>query len=112
MAFMPFGEIKSVVMARKVKCAFVNFVTRSAAEQAAEHYSHTPLQINGHTLRMTWGRPRPQGPQSELQQRRPATTNDQPIQPPPPPPSHDQTIQYPSQGKYPYIYIFLSLYLN
>ncbi|RKP10518.1 putative cell wall organization and biogenesis-related protein [Thamnocephalis sphaerospora] len=68
-AFVLFGDIKSVVVARKVQCAFVNFALRNAAEQAAERYGGASLQIKGHTLRVAWGRPRPQGPQSETQRR-------------------------------------------
>ncbi|KAI8054703.1 hypothetical protein BDF22DRAFT_680593 [Syncephalis plumigaleata] len=66
-AFYTFGDIKSVVIARKVKCAFVNFALRSSAEQAMERYGGSGnLSVKQHQLRVTWGRPKPQGPQSEL----------------------------------------------
>ncbi|KAJ1968984.1 Pre-mRNA-splicing factor slt11, partial [Dimargaris xerosporica] len=63
--FYTYGEIKSVVVSQAKKCAFVNFVSRTAAEQAAEH-TFGRLTIKGAILRVSWGRARKQGPQSEL----------------------------------------------
>ncbi|CAG8738241.1 3282_t:CDS:2, partial [Cetraspora pellucida] len=64
--FYAFGEIKSVVVVHKSKCAFVNYATRSSAEQAIDK-SHNTLNIKGHALKVAWGRPRPTGPKTEVQ---------------------------------------------
>ncbi|KAJ3049251.1 RNA binding motif protein 22 [Rhizophlyctis rosea] len=64
--FYPFGEIKSVVVVHKSKCAFINFATRSAAEQAVEK-AYNNCNIKGHVLRVQWGKPRPQGPKGDSQ---------------------------------------------
>lgn len=62
--FYAFGEIKSVVVVYKSRCAFINYATRVGAENAAERTSEAGCIIKGHTLRVAWGRPRPQGPRS------------------------------------------------
>ncbi|KAJ2955762.1 hypothetical protein NQZ79_g8285 [Umbelopsis isabellina] len=62
--FYAFGEIKSVVVVYKSRCAFINYATRVGAENAAERTSETGCIIKGHTLRVAWGRPRPQGPRT------------------------------------------------
>ncbi|CAG8489435.1 16425_t:CDS:2 [Acaulospora colombiana] len=64
--FYAFGEIKSVVVVHKSKCAFINYATRTSAEQAIER-SHSNLNIKGHELKIAWGRPRPTGPKTEVQ---------------------------------------------
>ncbi|KAF7723234.1 RNA binding motif protein 22 [Apophysomyces ossiformis] len=94
--FYAFGEIKSTVIIHRSKCAFVNFATRISAELAAEKVSDTGLTLNGHALRVTWGRPRPQGPKSDAKQR-PASTGV--MQPPAPPTMNaaDESDRYPSQ---------------
>ncbi|RKO87716.1 hypothetical protein BDK51DRAFT_9016, partial [Blyttiomyces helicus] len=56
--FYAFGEIRSIVVIAKSKCAFVNFATRAAAELAVEK-SYNNLNIRGKVLRVQWGRPRP-----------------------------------------------------
>ncbi|RKP35224.1 hypothetical protein BJ085DRAFT_29421 [Dimargaris cristalligena] len=53
--FYVFGEIDSVVLSHAKKCAFVNF-------------SFGRLTIKDALLKVAWGRPRKQGPQSELKQ--------------------------------------------
>ncbi|KAI8047354.1 uncharacterized protein B0P05DRAFT_566218 [Gilbertella persicaria] len=58
--FYVFGDIKSIVMAPKTKCAFVNFTTRASAELAAEKIAQVGLNINEHALRVVWARPKPQ----------------------------------------------------
>jgi pre-mRNA-splicing factor RBM22/SLT11 len=63
--FYVFGDIKSIVVVHSKRCAFVNFVTRTAAELAAEKVSEIGLNLKGHSLRVVWGRPRPQGPKSD-----------------------------------------------
>jgi len=56
-----YGEIKSVVVARKSQCAFVNYVTRAAAELAAEA-CHNGLLVRDVRLKVAWGKARPLGP--------------------------------------------------
>ncbi|KAI9016513.1 hypothetical protein CLU79DRAFT_762972 [Phycomyces nitens] len=96
--FYAFGEIKSIVIIYKSKCAFVNFITRKAAEAAAEKVYEVGLNIKGFPLRVAWGRPRPLGPKSEVQ---PATPADLSSMQPPAPPSmtfdKEDSVKYPSQ---------------
>jgi len=54
--FYVFGEIRSIRMAPKQSCAFVTFVKREVAEQAAKN-THKILKINGKNINVTWGRP-------------------------------------------------------
>lgn len=54
--FYVFGEIRSIRMAPKQSCAFVTFVKREVAEQAAKN-THKILKINGKSVHVTWGRP-------------------------------------------------------
>ncbi|CAJ0625513.1 7464_t:CDS:2 [Entrophospora sp. SA101] len=98
--FYAFGEIKSVVVVHKSKCAFVNYATRASAEQAVEK-SHNNLNIKDHDLKISWGRPRPTGPKSEIEA---VTVSQGLILPPlesiqiPAPPSQTAAgIVYPSQ---------------
>ncbi|SAM02061.1 hypothetical protein [Absidia glauca] len=62
--FYAFGEIKSVIIVQKSNCAFVNFVTRTSAELAAEKVDSVGLVLNGIPLRVSWGKPRPKGPKA------------------------------------------------
>ncbi|KAJ3136364.1 RNA binding motif protein 22, partial [Irineochytrium annulatum] len=48
--FHTFGELKSVVVVPKSMCAFINYATRAAAEQAVAK-SYNNLNLNGKTLR-------------------------------------------------------------
>lgn len=64
--FYAFGELKSVVVVHKSKCAFINYATRSAAELAVER-AYNNCNIKGHVLRVQWGKPRPQGPRIDMQ---------------------------------------------
>ncbi|CAG8432714.1 5696_t:CDS:2 [Diversispora eburnea] len=98
--FYAFGEIKSVVVVHKSKCAFINYASRSSAEQAIEK-SYNNLEIKGHGLKVAWGRPRPTGPKTEVQA---AISSQGIILPPlesveiPPPPGETPTdFLYPSQ---------------
>jgi len=59
-----YGEIKSVVVARKSQCAFVNYVTRAAAELAAEA-CHSGLMVRDVRLKVAWGKARPLGPNED-----------------------------------------------
>jgi hypothetical protein len=55
--FVQFGEIKSVVMVPKSKCAFVNFSTRDAAEAAASE-TFERCVIKDKPLRVQWAKPK------------------------------------------------------
>ncbi|OZJ04708.1 hypothetical protein BZG36_01819 [Bifiguratus adelaidae] len=96
--FYAFGEIKSVIMVHKSRCAFVNFASRSAAEAAADKASFDPVRIKDHLIRVAWGRPRPVGPKGETAKNKAAGTGTQAMGPPPPPGSEAAAnIKYPSQ---------------
>lgn len=53
--FYQFGELRSVHLVAKQKCAFITFTTREAAEKAAET-SFNKLIIKGRRLRILWGK--------------------------------------------------------
>ncbi|KAI8968435.1 hypothetical protein BDF20DRAFT_896344 [Mycotypha africana] len=59
--FYVFGDIKSVIVSHKAKCAFINFTTRTSAELAAEKVSEVGLNLKGYSLKVVWARPKPQG---------------------------------------------------
>jgi pre-mRNA-splicing factor RBM22/SLT11 len=63
MHFHTFGEIKSIVLSQKSKCAFINYVTKEAADLAFEK-SYNSLSIRGHNLRIQWGKSKAQGPKA------------------------------------------------
>jgi pre-mRNA-splicing factor RBM22/SLT11 len=63
--FYVFGDIKSVIVAHKTKCAFINFTTRTSAELAANKVAEVGLNLKGHALRVVWARPKPQSNQSD-----------------------------------------------
>ncbi|CAE8589755.1 unnamed protein product [Polarella glacialis] len=54
--FYVFGEIRSIRMAPKQSCAFVTFVKREVAEEAASKLNRI-LKINDKNINVTWGRP-------------------------------------------------------
>ena len=58
--FYSYGEIKSVVVLHKSKCAFVNYATRAAAQLAIDR-TFNNCNIKSHVLRVQWGRPKTQG---------------------------------------------------
>ncbi|KAI9202164.1 Rbm22 protein [Polychytrium aggregatum] len=98
--FYAFGEIKSVVVVKKSKCAFVNYATRASAELAIDR-SYNNLSIKGHTIRVQWGRPKAHAPQSEArgEAAQPQMTVDQLLDmggPPPPPGQGSGSYKYPS----------------
>ena len=51
-----FGEIRSISIAPKQQCAFLQFTTRFAAEQAAEAL-FGKLIIKGQRVNVRWGKP-------------------------------------------------------
>ena len=58
--FYVFGDIKSIIVAHKTKCAFINFSTRTSAELAADKVAEIGLKIKGHSLKVVWAKPKPQ----------------------------------------------------
>ncbi|KAJ2865066.1 Pre-mRNA-splicing factor slt11 [Coemansia aciculifera] len=103
--FIPFGELKSVVVVPKGNCAFVNYKNRAGAEAAALA-ALSGCSIKDKSLKVTWGKPKPKGPKSELAQAdairkdTPAATGSQPptrANIPPPPGARDDSALYPSQ---------------
>ncbi|KAF8821253.1 zinc finger (CCCH type) motif-containing protein [Cardiosporidium cionae] len=54
--FYSFGEIQSIKMVPRQKCAFVTFSSRAAAEKAIESL-HEDFSVKGESLRLTWSRP-------------------------------------------------------
>merc|ERR1712039_175987 len=51
-----FGEIRSIRMVPKQSCAFVTFVSREVAEEAASKL-YRLLQVKGKKVNVMWGRP-------------------------------------------------------
>ncbi|KAI8587347.1 hypothetical protein BDZ88DRAFT_425661 [Geranomyces variabilis] len=111
--FYSFGEIKSINVVQKSKVAFVNYATRAAAELAVSK-TFNNLSINGRTIRVQWGKARPQGPKSDWQAGTdgsgssssaaavggppgPPSIDDLINLPPPPPPPGQGSFSYPSQ---------------
>ncbi|KAJ3297573.1 RNA binding motif protein 22 [Borealophlyctis nickersoniae] len=99
--FYAFGEIKSIVVVHKSRCAFINFATRAGAENAVEK-SYNNLNIKGKVLRVQWGRPKPQGPKEDdategTVPKEPLTLDELLDLAPPPPPPGAGRVYYPSQ---------------
>ncbi|KAK5822031.1 putative RNA-binding protein [Linnemannia elongata] len=96
--FYVFGELKSVVIARKNNCAFVNFATRAGAELAFEK-AGGGINLEGAALRVSWAKSRPVGAKSEQQKAgpTPGAVMDALQAGPPPPPGSSSKIAYPSQ---------------
>eukprot|EP01120_Amphizonella_sp_Union-15-10_P013454 TRINITY_DN6231_c0_g1_i1.p1 TRINITY_DN6231_c0_g1~~TRINITY_DN6231_c0_g1_i1.p1 ORF type:complete len:411 (-),score=72.13 TRINITY_DN6231_c0_g1_i1:111-1343(-) len=60
--FYHFGEILSIKMVPSANCAFVTFLMREAAEQAAQKL-YNNLIINGVFLKIQWGKPQQKDPE-------------------------------------------------
>jgi len=54
--FYHFGELKEIKVVPKSNCAFVTYTTREAAEKAADKL-YLSLNVRGHVLRLSWGKP-------------------------------------------------------
>jgi len=65
--FYAYGEIKSVKMVPKATCAFITFTTREAAEKVIEKLAFT-LNIKGHQLKVSWGKPQTVDPSTQAAQ--------------------------------------------
>lgn len=66
--FSKYGPIKSLVCSHRSRCAFVNYATRAAAENASEACDGEAL-IRGCPLRIQWGKPRSLGGGYKTEQR-------------------------------------------
>lgn len=55
--FYTYGELASIRMVEGKGCAFVTYLSRQSAEDAARGLSNR-LVINGQSMRLAWGRPR------------------------------------------------------
>jgi pre-mRNA-splicing factor RBM22/SLT11 len=53
--FSPFGQISSVHIVPLKSCAFVTFLFRSSAEEAAAKF-YNNLILDGHNIRLDWGK--------------------------------------------------------
>ncbi|KAJ2458261.1 Pre-mRNA-splicing factor slt11, partial [Coemansia sp. RSA 2337] len=103
--FIAFGELKSVVVVPKGNCAFINYKNRAGAEAAALA-ALSGFTIKDKSLKVTWGKPKPKGPKSELAQANvisketTAPTGSQPptrASIPLPPGARNDSALYPSQ---------------
>ena len=56
--FAKFGQIRSLVCSHRSHCAFVNYLTRASAEDAAKTCQGKAI-VNGCPLRIRWGKPKP-----------------------------------------------------
>lgn len=54
--FYVHGEIRSIKISKKQSCAFVTYVKREEAEEAAKHL-HKILELKGKKVHVMWGRP-------------------------------------------------------
>ncbi|KXS10879.1 hypothetical protein M427DRAFT_61397 [Gonapodya prolifera JEL478] len=61
--FYAFGDIRSIVISKRSRVAFINYTTREGAERAVEK-SFNNCNIKGHVIRVQWGKPKQQGPKS------------------------------------------------
>ena len=58
-ALYPYGMIQNIHIIRKAKCAFVEFMTREMAENAASQL-YRALVIKGHAINVNWAKPKAQ----------------------------------------------------
>lgn len=56
--FAQYGQIRSLVCSHRSHCAFVNYLTRASAEDAAKACQGKAV-VNGCPLRIRWGKPKP-----------------------------------------------------
>lgn len=56
--FTQFGQLRSLVCSHRSHCAFVNYLSRASAEDAAKHCQGKAV-ISGCPLRIRWGKPKP-----------------------------------------------------
>ena len=56
--FYAFGDIKSIQILYKSRCAFINYFSRISAEAAVSANYSTLLNIKGKNLKLQWGKPK------------------------------------------------------
>ncbi|KAL4875439.1 hypothetical protein BJY04DRAFT_202021 [Aspergillus karnatakaensis] len=56
--FVQFGQLRSLICSHRAHCAFINYVTRESAEEAAKQCQGKAV-IQGCPLRVRWGKPKP-----------------------------------------------------
>jgi RNA recognition motif-containing protein len=74
----PYGQIASFHIVRSARCAFVEYVDREAAENAAAQLCNA-LTVNGRALSVNWAKPRAQSDASAGSAPKPSL-----VMPPPP----------------------------
>lgn len=74
----PYGQIASFHIVRSARCAFVEYVDREAAENAAAHL-YNNLSVNGRALSVNWAKPRAQSDGASAAPAKPSF-----VMPPPP----------------------------
>ncbi|KAL4867651.1 Pre-mRNA-splicing factor slt11 [Aspergillus spectabilis] len=55
--FTQFGQLRSLICSHRAHCAFINYVTRESAEEAAKQCQGKAV-IQGCPLRVRWGKPK------------------------------------------------------
>lgn len=55
--FVQFGQLRSLICSHRAHCAFINYVTREAAEAAAKQCQGKAV-VQGCPLRVRWGKPK------------------------------------------------------
>jgi pre-mRNA-splicing factor RBM22/SLT11 len=89
-----FGEITSLVILRRAKCAFLTFGSRTSAEMAVETFINN-FEIKGHALKVQWGKSsKGDLPNSNSKTLSTLSTLGPATQPPPP--GTGQEVLYPS----------------
>ncbi|KAI8059176.1 hypothetical protein BC940DRAFT_314206 [Gongronella butleri] len=94
--FYAFGEITSIIVVHKSKCAFVNYASRQSAELAAEKIAEIGVTLKDKKLKVTWGKPKPKGPRAAPSA---APTDARQMHVPAPPTlnAKSNAVEYPSQ---------------
>lgn len=72
--FYQFGEIRSINIVRKSNCAFIQYMTRSAAEEAVKK-SFQRLIINKVKLTIRWGKSQGKRKDDEDDDKKPGSSN-------------------------------------
>ncbi|EPZ31876.1 hypothetical protein ROZALSC1DRAFT_27657 [Rozella allomycis CSF55] len=94
--FYAFGEIRSIVFTKKKKSAYVNYVTREAAERAVER-SLNDVVIKGVQIAVTWAKAKQQGPQEVTHVKEEDGPRELPVNEMPLPPGASSVVQYATQ---------------
>jgi pre-mRNA-splicing factor RBM22/SLT11 len=90
-----FGEIESLVILRRAKCAFLTFGSRVSAEMAVETFINN-FEIKGHSLKVQWGKSKNQKAVTNSNLIYNQSSNNTVEKTQPPPPGSGQGVLYPS----------------